>query len=360
MRVLIDARSLGEAATSNRTYWSELAAALGRRDDVELLLASNAPFSPGLAPPNGRTSFHPSASGRWFSLVTLPALAKSLGADVVHLQYTVSPAFRTPVVTMVHDVSFLIEPAWFGLKDRVLLRRSVPASCRRAARVVVPSESCRSELLRHIELPESKVVVTPEGVPSALLRIDPLEGRSRVRKVVGGDPYVLLVGGASPRKNLRGAVAAVARARATVPNLRLLVTGSLPARAEEPWVVAPGPLSEADLAAAYAGAHALLHPSLHEGFGLTILEAMALGCPVVASDRGAIPEVAGKAAVLCDPFDVSGLADGLVRLLDPQARREAVEKGRARAAAFSWDETAARTVAAYREAIRARGAPRRV
>ncbi len=342
MRVLVDARSLGERATSNRTYWAGLIDALGRRGDVEIFLASDVPLDFGALAPNARVVVQPARSGRWFSLVELPRMARRLGADVVHVQYTVSPLFRTPVVTMVHDVSYFIEPAWFGLKDRLLLRRSVPASCRRAARVVVPSETCRRELLEYIPLPEGKVMVTPEGAPTGLVGL----GAGRREGV-----YALLAGGASPRKNLKGAVEVVRRARERAPEMRLLVTGRVPEAELAAWVDAPGPLSEVDLAAAYRGAVALLHPSFHEGFGLTILEAMTLGCPVVASDRGAIPEVAGDAAILCGAEDAAGMAEGLVRMMEPGLREEMVARGLRRAAGFTWDETAARTVEAYRAAV---------
>ncbi len=343
MKVAIDARSLAERSTSNRTYWSELIAAFGRRKDLELLLVSNVPLPPEDVPANAEVVLH-SGGGRVFSLFALPKIARERKADVVHVQYTVSPFFKTPVVTTVHDVSFLIEPAWFGLKDRLLLQWTVPASCRRAVRVLAVSETCRAEILERIPLPAEKVVTTLEAAPRRLLGLLPKPPK-------WDEPYVLLVGGASPRKNLAGAVEAVRGARKALPNLRLVVTGRLPERPAEPWVVAPGPLEEAALAGAYRGAHVLLHPSFHEGFGLTILEAMALGCPVVASDRGAIPEVAGNAAVLCDPGDVAAMARGLVGLVDPEARAGQIERGRVRAMEFSWDDTAARTVEAYAEAI---------
>ena len=345
MRVAIDARSLAERNTSNRTYWAELVTALGKRADLDLLLVSNVPLSAEDVPPNGR-AIVVSVQGRWFSLVTLPKIAREFRVDVAHVQYTVSPRFRVPVVTTIHDVSFFIEPSWFGAKDRILLQRTVPAACRRAARVLAVSQTCRREILEHIDVPPERVATTLEGTPTRLLQV----GASSVEGTVGRHPYALLVGGASPRKNLDGAMEAVRLARKRIPRLVLLVTGRLDVSPPEPWIVAPGPLDEPALAAAYRGAHALLHPSFHEGFGLTILEAMALGCPVVASDRGALPEVAGDAAMLYDPWDAQGMADGLVRLLDPVFREGNVERGKARAASFTWDATAEATVASYREA----------
>ncbi len=351
MRVAIDARSLAERNTSNRTYWSELVFALAQRSEIELLLISNGTISPDDVPENAEVVMIP-APGRWFSLVTLPKVARERSADVVHVQYTVSPLFRLPVITTVHDVSFFIEPSWFGAKDRLLLQRTVPAACRRAARVLAVSETCREEILAYVDVPLDKVVVTPEGTPNRLLHVVPDDQSAGT--LVGGRPYALLVGGASPRKNLRTAVKAVARARQTIPDLLLLVTGNLPSRPPEPWVVAPGPLEERVLAAAYRGAHALLHPSLHEGFGLTILEAMALECPVIASDRGAIPEVAGPGALLFDAMDTGGMADALIRLLNPALREDIVELGRQRAALFTWSTTADETAKAYRAAIASR------
>ena len=351
LRVAIDARSLGERNTSNRTYWSELVNALGKVSGVEMLLVSNAPLALEDVPANGRVVVVPSP-GRWFSLVTLPRVARELEANVVHVQYTVSPMFRTPVVTTIHDVSFFIEPSWFGLKDRLILQRSVPAACRRAAVVLAPSATCREEILAYVDVPPEKVRVTMEGTPRRLVSIGPSDvAEVSVMAMVKQNPFALLVGGGSPRKNLAGAISAVREARKTIPELHLLVTGHLDRQPSEPWVKNIGPLPEHLLAAAYRGAFALLHPSLHEGFGLTILEAMALGCPVIASDRGAIPEIAGEAAMLFDAMDAEGMAGALVDLLNPAKREEAVRLGLQRAREYTWDETARATVEAYRAAI---------
>ena len=348
MRVVLDARCLGERNTSNRTYWSELVQALGRFPDLELLLLSNAPLSAMDVPTNGRAIVVP-GSDRGFSLFTLPKLASAHRADVVHVQYTVSPFFRVPVVTTIHDVSYFVEPNWFGLKDRTILRRTVPAACRRAARVLAPSETCREEILSFIDVAPEKVRVTLEGTPNRLGSVP--EDSLGLEAVAVKNPFVLLVGGASPRKNLPGAIEAVREARRGLPDLRLLVTGALSSKPDEAWVLAPGPLSDGVLAAAYRRAHALLHPSFHEGFGLTLLEAMAFGCPVVASDRGAIPEIAGSAASLFDVEDTEGMARALVDLFNPVKRETMTEEGLRRAASFTWAETARATVEAYREAV---------
>ena len=349
MRVAIDARCLAEQNTSNRTYWSELVLALSQDPSLELILVSNVSLDPADVP-SGAEVVVASSPSRWFSLAVLPRIARERGADVAHVQYTVSPFFRVPVVTTIHDVSFFIEPSWFTTKDRVILQRTVPAACRRAARVLAVSETCREEILAYVDVPPEKVVVTLEGTPNRLLGVVP-DGEA-LQTIVQG-PYALLVGGASPRKNLRGAIEAVRIARKALPDLVLLVTGRLPESPAEPWIVAPGPLDEPTLAAAYRNAHALLHPSLHEGFGLTLLEAMALGCPVVASDRGAIPEVVDDAALLDDPKDATGMAEALVRLLNPVEREALIERGRRRAEGFTWTATAAATVAAYHAAVAA-------
>lgn len=303
IRVAIDARPLRERASSNRSYWAGLIGALRKEPGIELILLDN-----------GRMP------GRIWSLIGLPLAAMRARADVAHVQYTVSPFFRTPVVTTVHDVSFLANPGWFSRKDRFLLSRSVPASCRRAAMVLTVSEFSKREIVQRMGIVERKVAVAYNGVDS---RFVPTE-----RQVID-EPYLLGVGSNIPRKNWGLARAAVSML-GDAP--RLVLSGAGHERQIE----------DEDLPAAYSHATAMLHPSLYEGFGLTAVEAMACGAPVIASNASSLPEVLGDAAILLSPDDPKAWADAIRGIGDRS--EELRKKGFERARRYTW-EAAAKIVA---------------
>jgi glycosyltransferase involved in cell wall biosynthesis len=165
------------------------------------------------------------------------------------------------------------------------------------------------------------------------------------------EPYVLFVGTPEPRKNLARLAAALRLLRREGRRERLVVAGADgwgPGAPADPDVRFLGRMADDALPALYAGASCLAIPSLHEGFGLPALEAMAAGCPVVAADAGALPEVCGGAAVLVDPLDVAAIARGLARAVD--GRDALVRAGRRRAQAFTWEAAAAAMLDVYREA----------
>jgi glycosyltransferase involved in cell wall biosynthesis len=236
-----------------------------------------------------------------------------------------------PTVLTVHDLAILRAPEAFPRWHRLYGSAGLRHVLRSADAVVAVSEFTRGEVVELAGVPADRVRVVPNGVDPVFVPDGPR---------VDGD-YVLAVGTLEPRKNLARAVEA-----AQVAGVELRVVG---ARGwggvdVEGWV---GEVPDTELAALYRGAHCVLYPSLYEGFGLPVLEAMACGAPVVTSRGTAMEEVAGEAAVLVDPLDVSAIAEGIATA---EARRdELVPAGLERARTFDWKRTAEAVVELWRE-----------
>jgi glycosyltransferase involved in cell wall biosynthesis len=287
-------------------------------------------------------------------LVSLPLAARRDRAELLHVQYTVSPLSALPTVTTVHDVSFLIGPEWFRAKDRWLLRLSVPRSIRRAARTITVSETSRRDIIQRVRVPDEKVIAIPLAAPPEFA---PVEGAGEiVRSRLGLDqPYALALGTLQPRKNLPMAARAFAEARRreSLPHV-LAIAGKTGwgARPKGEGIRLLGYVDDGLLPALYSAADAFLFPSLYEGFGIPVLEAMSCGCPVVCSDGGALPEVASDAAMVLPARNEGAWSDGIARLLTDAGARERLRRaGAQRATMFSWRETARRTLAVYEEVL---------
>jgi glycosyltransferase involved in cell wall biosynthesis len=247
---------------------------------------------------------------------------------------------------------------------RLLMRRAI----RVADRIIAVSESTRGDLVELLHAPPKRITVVPEAADA---RFHPIEDRAafapvRLRYALPGR-FLLFVGLLEPKKNVGGLLHAVARLKRTgrwPGDLRLVVVGdrgwavgTLPQQVRtlelEGIVRFLGHVPDADLPLLYGAAEAFVFPSLYEGFGLPVLEAMACGTPVVASTRGSLPEVAGDAAVLVDPDRPESLAEGIARVVgDPALREECRDRGLRRARAFSWRRTAEATLDVYRQAAR--------
>ncbi len=280
------------------------------------------------------------------------------------------PALRAfPVVLTIHDLAPLRWPEhYLRLPHAALGHRAQYALARGAEAVIVPSNATRIDVVERLGLAEERVHVIPEAVDPAFAP----PSREAARRIVKERcfverPYVLYVGQFDPRKNMPALARAFGTAGERDRSLRLVVAGALGKLAPLLWsalddagvprerVVATGYVDDATLAALYAGAEALLHPALLEGFGLTPLEAMAAGTPVVGFDAPGVDEVVGDAGVLVPSGDADALAQGLLDLLsDPDRRARLGERARERARAFSWADAAARTAAVYRLAGRVR------
>src|SRR5215211_5422151 len=269
-----------------------------------------------------------------------------------------------PYVVTVHDLIRYFDLKGRGplihrpnLRDRLYLGLDY-AGIRRAAALIAVSHTTKRDLVRHLGIPPERIAVVYEGVDHA--RFHPVD-----RRLVDA-PYVLFVGSEHPRKNLATLLRAfrLLKDEARFRDLRLVKVGAAGGR-EAPFrrrtlaavaalgleddVVFTGRVPDADLPAYYGGAACLVLPSLYEGFGFPPLEAMACGCPAVVADAGALPEVAGDAALVVTPRDPLALAHAMATLLtDDDARRTLVRRGLERARRFSWERAAERTLAVYR------------
>lgn len=266
------------------------------------------------------------------------ALGRTRGVDVLHCPTYYGPLrSRVPLVVTVLDLSVFRYPDAFPRWMRTYVPRVAPSVLRAARRILAISEFTKRELVDVLGVPEEKIAAVPLAVEREVFHPD---GPAAVGE------YVLAVATLEPRKNLARLVEATRRL-----GVELRVVG------ERGWggvevggdgVRWLGRLSDEELAEQYRGAAVVAYPSLYEGFGFPILEAMACGAPVVTSWGGSTEEVAGDAAVIVDPFDVAAIAAGIE---EAQQRRDALRgRGFDRAAQFSWDETARRTIDAYREA----------
>jgi glycosyltransferase involved in cell wall biosynthesis len=277
--------------------------------------------------------------------------------DIFYSPDFVLPPTRRATHTLltVHDFSFLHYPEHFVPKLVQYLNQVVPRSVNRADLVLADSEATRADLITHLGTPPDKVKVLYGGVDPRF-RPEPEPGeneRLRARYGIGDRPYVLSVGTLQPRKNY----ARLIQAFAQLADLHLLIAGGrgwlyqdILAEVEKHGdrVRILGFVDDADLPALYRNAVLFAFPSLYEGFGFPVLEAMACGVPVVTSSVSSLPEVAGDAALLVDPLDVDGLAEAMARALeDADLRQAMVARGLVQAAWFTWERAARQLLAAF-------------
>jgi glycosyltransferase involved in cell wall biosynthesis len=354
-RVLFDAHQLGRRQTGNETYVRELLRGLRGRDDLELVAAVEAGMlqTDVLAPPVRLRRVPSNGIAR---LAAMALIARQERADVVHAVYFLPPATGRPTVLTVHDISFERYPEFFSRRALIRDRLFIRASAKAASRVVTVSETSRRDLVGLYGLPEDRVIAIPNGVGDGF----------RPREDFVWAPYpgdrplrVLAVGTLQPRKNLLRLLDALVLVGREIP-VRLRVVGPDGHQAAEirnrltssVQTEIVGWLEDDALAEEYRGADVFAYPSIYEGFGLPLVEAMACGTPIVTSTGGSLPEVAGGAAILVDPFDVAALAAAIRRIAEDGPAAAALRaRGFARAATFSWERSAALHAAVYRDLV---------
>lgn len=293
----------------------------------------------------------------WHLLRRPPVQAATGPVDVIHATAVATPPKSAPLVVTIHDLAFLADATQATRHGNRFFRRGLELTRRDADLVLCPSQATIAECVAAgIEPPRLRLV--PWGVEAVAVTA---EQRSEVLRRYGIErPYVLFCGTLEPRKNLAGLVEAFATVARPHGNLDLVLVGpdgwneDLGARIDRAGLAGRarplGFVAEADKHALYAGAAVFCYPSLREGFGLPLLEAMAQGTPVVTSAGTATEEVAGDAALLIDPRQPAAIADALERVLgDPALAEDLAERGRRRAGAFTWERAAELTAAVYRE-----------
>jgi glycosyltransferase involved in cell wall biosynthesis len=363
LHVGINARALEKPNPSGVSrYTDSLVKALAGLDrDLTLHLFGVRSLPPALADADAVRNAgvpapaHSGGRAHLWEQLQLPRRLGGRDLDVFHTPAGQPPVLASlPLVTTIHDISPISHPEWFSTGYAALYRVLTPVAVRRSTRLVGVSEFTRDELVEAYPRAAGKAVAIPNGVRALSESDAPPE--------TGGDldagAFLLFVGSTNPRKNVATLLEAyrLYRQRTAEP-LPLTLAGpdrDVFASADAPQVEGVRPLgfvSEEALAWLYRNAAAFVFPTLYEGFGMPILEAMGAGTPVVTSDRGAMAEVAGDAAALVDPQRPAEMADAIERVVGDEAYRERlVEAGRERAATFTWERTARETADVYREA----------
>ena len=344
IRILLDTTYERHGPSGTGIYIARITEAL-RELGIDVVEAANeARRAPG---GGGVRSVVNAAVDTWWVDVELPRRARAARAALIHHPLPAhTPLAGVPQVVTVHDLAFERLPECFDARYRAWARRVHRGAARRADAVVCVSETTARDVRALWGVPEERLVVARHGPGQEL------EPHRRLPK----PRHFLYVGDDEPRKNLATLLAAHARYReaalaAGADPLPLVLAGSATANGDGVEIVAR-PDAER-LAQLHAAAAALVHPALHEGFGLTLLEALGQGTPVIAARAPGVVEICADAAVMIDPRDPDAVADALTQLAqDGELRRDLAERGRRRAAAFSWRRAAQAHLTAYEAAVR--------
>ena len=294
----------------------------------------------------------------------LPRLARKAQADLIHGLVNVLPLrSRLPGVVTVHDLSFERMPETLPRAKRIYHARLCRASARKARKVIAVSHQTADDLMHFWQIPAHKIVVVPNGVDAQFRPADPKDVADFRRERGLPDRFILYLGTLEPRKNLELLLTAFGRWAEQAPaqdqDVKLVLAGGrgwfyerIFAQVEElgltERVLFPGFIPTADLPRWYQAAEGFVYPSLFEGFGLPVLEAMACGVPVLCSETPSLMEVAGDCALTFPAHSADELVNGLSLLIDqPYLRDDLRQRGLIRAELFSWQRTAAQTVQVY-------------
>jgi len=363
LRLGIDIHSVGSRKGGNATYYRELIKELvSVRCDHNFLLYYTDPAAAKQFIPDRRfvlKRIRPAS--RWLRIpFTLPFLAWHDKLDLFHAQFIVPPFLKCKTVTTIPDIAYEHSPEFFPFYQRAWLKVLVRESARRADHIITVSERSKRDLMELYGVSHEKITVTYEGAGDEFVPLDKDQAKETVQRRYGiYGPFILYVGRLQGRKNLMRLVQAYALVRKAGFPHKLVLAGKADSLFRptvsrirelklENDVVLPGYVEAQDLPSLYNAAEVFVYPSLYEGFGLPVVEAMACGTPVVTSRGSSLEEVAGDAAQLVDALDEKSQAEALTRLLaDPNLRTQLSHAGIKRSSQFSFKRAAHQTVGVY-------------
>ncbi len=361
-RILLDARKARDFGIGR--YVVGLVGALARAGEFDLtaiVRPADAELLPGGVTPL-ESDAAPYSATELFAIRRAIARAKPGLFHAPHYVVPLDPPSAT--VVTIHDLMHLTRPEHASLPKRAYAAAMLRRAVRRAARVVAVSEATRRELVAFDPRADGKTVVIPNGVDGTFRADIPAAERARVRRAYRLEgPYVLFLGNDKPHKNVDGLLDSFAEVVKTNRDLRLVLAGGsseraarrrarIAARGIPALVLDLGVVPDADVPPLLAEASALVQPSFTEGFGLPVLEALAVGTPVACSDRGGLPEAGGDAALYFDPESRPSIAAAIRKVVEDEELRALLRsKGLARARTFTWGRVAEKTSAIYREVL---------
>jgi len=368
-RVGIDVHSIGSRKGGNETYYRELVKELVKVPcDHRFFLYYTNPAAGQQHEGNSRFTQQVLSPAHPLLRIpfAIPQRARIDRLDLFHAQFIVPPLLKCKTVTTIPDIAYEHYPQFFPALQRAWLKLLVRESAHRADHIITVSEYSKRDLVRTYGICEEKITVTYEGAGDEFVPLDRDKAKEKLASQYGIDGnFVLYVGRLQARKNLLRLVRAYARVRRAGLPQKLVLAGA-PDTMFQPVltcirelqlqedVVLPGYVATADLPSFYNAAQVFVYPSLFEGFGLPLMEAMACGTPVITSQGSSLGEVAGEAAVLVDPLDEASIAEAMTKVLsNPELRRRLSEAGLRRSRQFSFAKAAQQTLAVYERVMSA-------
>ncbi|MBN1445561.1 MAG: glycosyltransferase family 4 protein [Candidatus Omnitrophica bacterium] len=290
------------------------------------------------------------------------------GADVIHIPHPASPiTLKAKLVTTIHDLIHVVPETdkWHYPRKSIKTRKKLRESILKSDMLIADSESTKNDIMKYFAVDPSKISVIYLGLDADIFHIPENAGEKEniLEKYKISKKYIFFVGTLHPRKNIVRVLSSFEKIKKRFGDYQLVIAGKkgwlyedffeklgkLPPDIRDDIILA-GYTPLDDIPYLYNGAALSLYPSLYEGFGLPILEAMACGCPVITSNLSSMPEVAGGAAILVDPYNVEELSSAIEKVLsDGQLRQELQDKGLERVKSFSWQKTAKETLQVYKE-----------